>query len=148
MYSVCCICSAPSFPEFSFMGALREVWGKRSIWALLCGNGEMKLGSRLVEEQLSLDHLKEANRAERGLRLGVQKPRRCWGIMPGGVVGGGSLGAKKMEEVGDPSSKLVSSPSFPTPVSSLCFNLDTEQPTTFRVDSPGFGHSVVQYAQW
>uniref|UniRef100_A0A8B9YDC0 VWFA domain-containing protein n=1 Tax=Bos mutus grunniens TaxID=30521 RepID=A0A8B9YDC0_BOSMU len=34
------------------------------------------------------------------------------------------------------------------PVSSLCFNLDTEQPTTFRVDSPGFGHSVVQYAQW
>ena len=54
------------------MGALREVWGKRSIWALLCGNGEMKLGSRLVEEQLSLDHLKEANRAERGLRLGVQ----------------------------------------------------------------------------
>ncbi|KAI4551641.1 hypothetical protein MJT46_017893 [Ovis ammon polii x Ovis aries] len=23
-----------------------------------------------------------------------------------------------------------------------------EQPTTFRVDSPGFGHSVVQYAQW
>jgi len=108
----------------------------------------MKLGSRLVEEQLSLDHLKEANRAERGLRLGVQKPRRCWGIMPGGVVGGGSLGAKKMEEVGDPSSKLVSSPSFPAPVSSLCFNLDTEQPTTFRVDSPGFGHSVVQYAQW
>uniref|UniRef100_A0A452DS48 Integrin subunit alpha X n=1 Tax=Capra hircus TaxID=9925 RepID=A0A452DS48_CAPHI len=34
------------------------------------------------------------------------------------------------------------------PVSSLCFNLDMEQPTTFRVDSPGFGHSVVQYAQW
>ncbi|XP_044792216.2 integrin alpha-X isoform X2 [Bubalus bubalis] len=34
------------------------------------------------------------------------------------------------------------------PVSSLCFNLDTEQPTTFHADSPGFGHSVVQYAQW
>nr|XP_020749375.1 integrin alpha-D-like [Odocoileus virginianus texanus] len=34
------------------------------------------------------------------------------------------------------------------PVSSFCFNLDTEQPTTFRVDSPGFGHSVVQYAKW
>ncbi|KAB0384207.1 hypothetical protein FD755_006124 [Muntiacus reevesi] len=33
-------------------------------------------------------------------------------------------------------------------VSSFCFNLDTEQPTTFRVDSPGFGHSVVQYAKW
>ncbi|XP_006148170.1 LOW QUALITY PROTEIN: integrin alpha-X [Tupaia chinensis] len=29
---------------------------------------------------------------------------------------------------------------------SLCFNLDTEQPTTFQVDSAGFGHSVVQYA--
>uniref|UniRef100_A0A452DSH4 Integrin subunit alpha X n=1 Tax=Capra hircus TaxID=9925 RepID=A0A452DSH4_CAPHI len=53
-----------------------------------------------------------------------------------------------MEKVGDPSSKLISSPSFPAPVSSLCFNLDMEQPTTFRVDSPGFGHSVVQYAQW
>nr|CAI9708988.1 unnamed protein product [Rangifer tarandus platyrhynchus] len=34
------------------------------------------------------------------------------------------------------------------PVSSFCFNLETEQPTTFRVDSPGFGHSVVQYAKW
>ncbi|XP_043770756.1 integrin alpha-X-like isoform X2 [Cervus elaphus] len=34
------------------------------------------------------------------------------------------------------------------PVSSFCFNLDTEQPTAFRVDSPGFGHSVVQYAKW
>ncbi|KAF4015775.1 hypothetical protein G4228_007371 [Cervus hanglu yarkandensis] len=34
------------------------------------------------------------------------------------------------------------------PVFSFCFNLDTEQPTTFRVDSPGFGHSVIQYAKW
>uniref|UniRef100_A0A8D1BH36 VWFA domain-containing protein n=1 Tax=Sus scrofa TaxID=9823 RepID=A0A8D1BH36_PIG len=32
--------------------------------------------------------------------------------------------------------------------SSLCFNLDTDQPTIFRVDSAGFGHSVVQYANW
>lgn len=69
-------------------GALREVWGKSSIWALLCGNGELKLASRLAEEQLSLDHLKEANRAERGLSMEVQKPRRCWGIMPGGDSGG------------------------------------------------------------
>ncbi|XP_008512569.2 integrin alpha-X [Equus przewalskii] len=30
--------------------------------------------------------------------------------------------------------------------SSLCFNLDMDQPTTFRMDSAGFGHSVVQYA--
>uniref|UniRef100_A0A8C8Z2L8 Uncharacterized protein n=1 Tax=Prolemur simus TaxID=1328070 RepID=A0A8C8Z2L8_PROSS len=30
--------------------------------------------------------------------------------------------------------------------SSPCFNLDTEQPTTFRVDSAGFGHGVVQSA--
>uniref|UniRef100_A0A8D2JQ04 Integrin subunit alpha X n=1 Tax=Sciurus vulgaris TaxID=55149 RepID=A0A8D2JQ04_SCIVU len=30
--------------------------------------------------------------------------------------------------------------------SSLGFNLDTEKVTTFHVDSPGFGHSVVQYA--
>ncbi|XP_058425516.1 integrin alpha-X-like isoform X1 [Diceros bicornis minor] len=30
--------------------------------------------------------------------------------------------------------------------SSLCFNLDTDQPTTFHMDSAGFGHSVVQYA--
>ncbi|XP_066131842.1 integrin alpha-X isoform X1 [Saccopteryx bilineata] len=29
--------------------------------------------------------------------------------------------------------------------SSLCFNLDTNRPTTFRVDSAGFGQSVVQY---
>ena len=56
------------------------MWGKSSIWALLCGNGELKLASRLAEEQLSLDHLKEANRAERGLSMEVQKPRRCWGI--------------------------------------------------------------------
>ncbi|XP_012789802.2 integrin alpha-X [Sorex araneus] len=28
--------------------------------------------------------------------------------------------------------------------SSFCFNLDTEQPTIFRMDRPGFGHSVVQ----
>lgn len=63
-------------------------------------------------------------------------------------MGEGSLGARKMEKVGDTSSKLVSSSSFPAPVSSFCFNLDTEQPTTFRVDSPGFGHSVVQYAKW
>ncbi|XP_058892619.1 integrin alpha-X isoform X2 [Kogia breviceps] len=32
--------------------------------------------------------------------------------------------------------------------SSFCFNLDIEQPTTFRVDSAGFGYSVVQYANW
>uniref|UniRef100_A0A8C3W2W8 Integrin subunit alpha X n=1 Tax=Catagonus wagneri TaxID=51154 RepID=A0A8C3W2W8_9CETA len=32
--------------------------------------------------------------------------------------------------------------------SSLCFNLDTDQPTIFRVDSAGFGHSVAQYASW
>ncbi|XP_004691727.1 PREDICTED: integrin alpha-X [Condylura cristata] len=30
--------------------------------------------------------------------------------------------------------------------STLCFNLDTEQPTIFSVNSAGFGHSVVQYA--
>ncbi|XP_037360432.1 integrin alpha-X [Talpa occidentalis] len=30
--------------------------------------------------------------------------------------------------------------------SSLCFNLDTDQPTIFSKDSAGFGHSVVQYA--
>ncbi|KAK2506729.1 hypothetical protein MC885_017788 [Smutsia gigantea] len=30
--------------------------------------------------------------------------------------------------------------------SSLCFNLDTDQPTTFFIDSAGFGSSVVQYA--
>ncbi|KAI5131979.1 Integrin Alpha-X [Manis pentadactyla] len=30
--------------------------------------------------------------------------------------------------------------------SSLCFNLDTDQPTTFFTDSAGFGSSVVQYA--
>ncbi|XP_044089224.1 integrin alpha-X [Neovison vison] len=29
--------------------------------------------------------------------------------------------------------------------SSLCFNLDTDQPTVFLMDSAGFGHSVVQY---
>ncbi|XP_022382124.1 integrin alpha-X isoform X2 [Enhydra lutris kenyoni] len=29
--------------------------------------------------------------------------------------------------------------------SSLCFNLDTDQPTIFLMDSAGFGHSVVQY---
>lgn len=28
---------------------------------------------------------------------------------------------------------------------SLGFNLDTQQMTDFHVDSPGFGHSVVQY---
>ncbi|XP_004479487.2 LOW QUALITY PROTEIN: integrin alpha-X [Dasypus novemcinctus] len=28
----------------------------------------------------------------------------------------------------------------------FCFNLDTDQPTTFHSDSAGFGHSVVQYA--
>ncbi|XP_057604637.1 integrin alpha-X [Hippopotamus amphibius kiboko] len=32
--------------------------------------------------------------------------------------------------------------------SSRCFNLDTDQLTTFCVDSAGFGHSVVQYANW
>ncbi|XP_046943146.1 integrin alpha-X-like isoform X3 [Lynx rufus] len=30
--------------------------------------------------------------------------------------------------------------------SSLCFNLDTDQPTTFLMESAGFGYSVVQYA--
>ncbi|XP_036889541.1 integrin alpha-X isoform X1 [Sturnira hondurensis] len=30
--------------------------------------------------------------------------------------------------------------------SSLCFNLDTDKPTTFLMDSAGFGHTVVQYA--
>ncbi|XP_037670862.1 integrin alpha-X isoform X2 [Choloepus didactylus] len=30
--------------------------------------------------------------------------------------------------------------------SSRCFNLDTDEPTTFRVGSAGFGHSVAQYA--
>uniref|UniRef100_A0A8P0P5R9 Integrin subunit alpha X n=1 Tax=Canis lupus familiaris TaxID=9615 RepID=A0A8P0P5R9_CANLF len=29
--------------------------------------------------------------------------------------------------------------------SSLCFNLDTEQPKSFLMESAGFGHSVVQY---
>nr|XP_031543126.1 integrin alpha-X [Vicugna pacos] len=32
--------------------------------------------------------------------------------------------------------------------SSLCFNLETDKPTTFSMDSAGFGHSVVQYANW
>ncbi|TKC39130.1 hypothetical protein EI555_001910, partial [Monodon monoceros] len=32
--------------------------------------------------------------------------------------------------------------------SSFCFNLDIDQPTTFHVDSAGFGYSVVQYANW
>ncbi|TEA38778.1 hypothetical protein DBR06_SOUSAS610140 [Sousa chinensis] len=32
--------------------------------------------------------------------------------------------------------------------SSFCFNLDIDQPTTFHVDSAGFGYSVVQYASW
>ncbi|XP_039740337.1 integrin alpha-X isoform X1 [Pteropus medius] len=33
-----------------------------------------------------------------------------------------------------------------TLASSVCFNLDTDKPTTFLMDSAGFGHSVVQYA--
>ncbi|XP_074202176.1 integrin alpha-X [Camelus bactrianus] len=32
--------------------------------------------------------------------------------------------------------------------SSLCFNLEMDKPTTFSMDSAGFGHSVVQYANW
>ncbi|XP_036680902.1 integrin alpha-X isoform X1 [Balaenoptera musculus] len=32
--------------------------------------------------------------------------------------------------------------------SSFCFNLDIDQPTTFHVNSAGFGYSVVQYANW
>ncbi|XP_015415161.1 PREDICTED: integrin alpha-X [Myotis davidii] len=32
--------------------------------------------------------------------------------------------------------------------SSLCFNLDTDKPTIFPMHSAGFGHSVVQYANW
>uniref|UniRef100_A0A8C9JVC3 Uncharacterized protein n=1 Tax=Panthera tigris altaica TaxID=74533 RepID=A0A8C9JVC3_PANTA len=35
---------------------------------------------------------------------------------------------------------------FPGLASSLCFNLDTDQPTTFLMESAGFGYSVVQYA--
>uniref|UniRef100_A0A2K5C0D3 Integrin subunit alpha X n=1 Tax=Aotus nancymaae TaxID=37293 RepID=A0A2K5C0D3_AOTNA len=35
---------------------------------------------------------------------------------------------------------------FTALATSLGFNLDTEQPTAFRVDSAGFGDSVVQYA--
>lgn len=53
-----------------------------------------------------------------------------------------------MEQEEDSSPKLVLSPSSPALASSLCFNLDTDQPTIFRVDSAGFGHSVVQYANW
>ena len=61
MYSVCHICSAPSFPEFSFKGALKGGMGKEVYMGVALCNGEMKLGSRLVEEQLSLDHLKEVS---------------------------------------------------------------------------------------
>ncbi|XP_036316234.1 integrin alpha-X isoform X1 [Pipistrellus kuhlii] len=32
--------------------------------------------------------------------------------------------------------------------SSLCFNLDTDKPTIFPMHSAGFGHTVVQYANW
>ncbi|XP_045140728.1 integrin alpha-X [Echinops telfairi] len=32
--------------------------------------------------------------------------------------------------------------------SSLCFNLDTDRPTIFHVDRPGFGYSVAQYDTW
>ncbi|XP_036166191.1 integrin alpha-X isoform X1 [Myotis myotis] len=32
--------------------------------------------------------------------------------------------------------------------SSLCFNLDIDKPTIFPMHSAGFGHSVVQYANW
>ncbi|KAG8513652.1 Integrin alpha-D, partial [Galemys pyrenaicus] len=38
-----------------------------------------------------------------------------------------------------------SSPSSPVLASSLCFNLDTDRPTVFSVNSAGFGHSVVQF---
>ncbi|ELK16537.1 Integrin alpha-D [Pteropus alecto] len=51
-----------------------------------------------------------------------------------------------MEKEEEPSPKLLSSPSSPALASSVCFNLDTDKPTTFLMDSAGFGHSVVQYA--
>ena len=60
----------------------------------------------------------------------------------------GRLGVepREMEQKEDPFPKLLSSPSSPALASSLCFNLDTDKPTTFLMDSAGFGHSVVQYA--
>uniref|UniRef100_A0A8C4LRR2 Integrin subunit alpha X n=1 Tax=Equus asinus asinus TaxID=83772 RepID=A0A8C4LRR2_EQUAS len=47
---------------------------------------------------------------------------------------------------GRPFSKASFLTSSQALASSLCFNLDMDQPTTFRMDSAGFGHSVVQYA--
>uniref|UniRef100_A0A8C0L770 Integrin subunit alpha X n=1 Tax=Canis lupus dingo TaxID=286419 RepID=A0A8C0L770_CANLU len=50
-----------------------------------------------------------------------------------------------MEQEEDPSPQLLFSPPSPALASSLCFNLDTEQPKSFLMESAGFGHSVVQY---
>lgn len=146
LYSDHCIHLAPSFSGFFLIGAQGEEW-ERSIfraWALLCGNEELKLASRPVGEQLSLDHLKERSRAEPGSpgdqeMLGHCAWRGQWGR---------GLGAREMEQKGDPSPKCISSPSSPALASSFCFNLDIDQPTTFHVDSAGFGYSVVQYANW
>lgn len=49
---------------------------------LLCENGELKLASGSVGEELSL--LPEERTGEGGQRLGVQKSRRCWDIGPTG----------------------------------------------------------------
>lgn len=111
---------------------------------LLCENGELKLASGSVGEELSL--LPEERTGEGGQRLGVQKSRRCWDIGPTGDNRCQQvLGAGEMEQGEDPSSEFLFSPRSPASASSLCFNLDTDQPTVFLMDSAGFGHSVVQY---
>lgn len=56
-----------------------------------------------------------------------------------------ALEAGEMEQEEDPFPVFLFSPPTPALASSLCFNLDTDQPKTFLMDSAGFGHSVVQY---
>ncbi|KAF5914661.1 hypothetical protein HPG69_005158, partial [Diceros bicornis minor] len=101
-----------------------------------------KLGN-LMKEEKGIG-VQGRSKAEGGLSLGVQKTRRGWDTGPGEESRG--LGAREIEQEEDPSPKLLFSLFSPALASSLCFNLDTDQPTTFHMDSAGFGHSVVQYA--
>uniref|UniRef100_A0A8C8Z3W5 VWFA domain-containing protein n=1 Tax=Prolemur simus TaxID=1328070 RepID=A0A8C8Z3W5_PROSS len=84
------------------------------------------------------------------MSLGVPKAGHCQALglrgraaRPGTGSHAAGRGAVRREEAPSPKHLSRSSPGL---ASSPCFNLDTEQPTTFRVDSAGFGHGVVQSA--
>lgn len=110
----------------------------------LCENGELKLSSRPMGEELFLDFLLEKSRAGGSLSLRLQKSRRHWGIGLGGESRVWDLRKRNRKNIFLKS--FSSHFPFPGLASSLCFNLDTEQPTTFLMESAGFGYSVVQYA--